>query len=102
MCFFQKWASIGRLDTLLAKTLGPGLFKAQGHYRFRVTGMIKVFWGGIEIFDSGILGGRKILFGKYLFGWLDFIRGLLCTQNSGPCGTPLTSAFKRKMLFDFF
>lgn len=64
--------------------------------------MIKVFWGGIEIFDSGILGGRKILFGKYLFGWLDFIRGLLCTQNSGPCGTPLTSAFKRKMLFGFF
>ena len=47
----------------------------------------------------GFLGVGK--FGKYLFGWLDFIRGFGGTQNSGPCGTPLASAFKRKMLFDF-
>ena len=55
---------------------------------------------GLKFLILGFLGVGK--FGKYLFGWLDFIRVFLGTRNSGPCGTPLASAFKRKMLFDFF
>ena len=83
-------------------SVGPGLFKAQGYYRFQVTGMIEIFGRGggrLKISIPGFWGVGK--FGKYFFGWLDFIRGFLGTQNNDPCGTPLASAFKGKMLFDF-
>ena len=32
-----------------------------GYYRFQVTGMIEGFFWGVEIFDIGNFGGKKIL-----------------------------------------
>ena len=56
-----------------------------------MTGVIEgFFWGGVEIFHSGMFLGRKI--GKYFFGWLDLSRDFLGIQNNlKNCGSACVS-----------
>ena len=78
LCFFQKWASIGRLDTLLAKTLDcnphsivPFLYEARRTvltYPFLFENEDFFSGSAYRSHVSGENGHRKRIFSKTLAG----------------------------------